>query len=239
MPRNHTITPSGFIFLGIIAFVFIAAINSGTNLLFLALGLMIGGFIVSALLARVSLNKLSVRRIMTDHVVAGEPADLQYEVINRKRRWPCFSIHVTESLPDGTMPLAKAPRAYALHIPPGKSITIGAILLAPHRGVIHLQDIRMACSFPFGFVRHRVIVQQPDELVVYPRIGTLNRYLALRCRDATESGTMTSSIRRGNDEFYGLREYRAGTMSAPSTGAPQPAPAASRSARWPTTPRRR
>ena len=47
-------------------------------------------------------------------------------------------------------------------------------------------------------------------MIVYPRIGMLNRHLALEYRVAVESGAMTSNRRGGNDEFYGVREYRAG-----------------------------
>ncbi len=129
MPRNHRITRSGLMFLGITAFVFLAAANSGTNLLFLALGLMVGGFVVAAALSRLTLSKLDVRRIITDHVVAGEPADLQYQITNRKRRWPCFAIHITEVMP-ATLTLANVHQAYALHIPPTRAVTVPTTLLA-------------------------------------------------------------------------------------------------------------
>ena len=205
--RNH-ITAPGMIFLGITTFVMVAALNSGTNLLYLAFGLMLGAFLASAFLSRLSLKQIDVRRVMTDHVVTGEPAIIQYQLTNRKRFWPCFAIRIAETNIDSH--LSEAPQGYCMHIAPGKSANILARLVASRRGLVALTDIRLTCSFPFGFVSRTVLLHRPEPLVVYPRIGTLNRHLALRCRESTETGTMTSSVRRGNDEFYGLREYRAG-----------------------------
>ena len=76
--RRHEISLAGFIFLGITAFIMIAAINSDTNTLYIAFGLMLGGLIISGLLSTLSLRKVEVKRIMADHVVAGEPAEIQY-----------------------------------------------------------------------------------------------------------------------------------------------------------------
>jgi uncharacterized protein (DUF58 family) len=206
--RRHSITLPGIIYIGITAFVMVAALNSGTNLLYITFGLMTGAFVASAFLSSLSLRRMDVRRIMADHVVAGEPSIIQYQVTNKKRFWPCFAVRIAEARVDHT--LAEVPEGYSLHIAPGKSVNIMTRLVAQRRGVLHLSDIRLVCSFPFGFVNRTLLLRRPESIVVYPRIGALNRHLALRCRESTESGTMTSSVRRGNDEFYGLREYRAG-----------------------------
>jgi uncharacterized protein (DUF58 family) len=210
MFRNHRVTASGIIFVAITGFVCIAAINSGTNLLYLALGLMVGGFVVSAVISRISLAGLEVQRIMSDHVVARETADIHYQLTNKKRYWPCFAIRIMEAVPKERRGLLEAPTGYALHVPALKSVIVPTRLLAVRRGRIELSDIYLTCSFPFGFVEYSITVTHRQDLVVYPRIGTLSRHLALRCLDATESGTMTSGVRRGNDEFYGVREYRSG-----------------------------
>lgn len=211
MFKRHSITLPGLTYLGVTAFVMIAALNSGTNLLYITFGIMTGAFVASAFLSALSLRNVDARRVMTDHVVAGEPAIIQYHLSNKKRFLPCFALRVIEHVPRGAEPaLAEIPQGYTLHIAPGKSATIMARLVADRRGLVHLSDIRLSCSFPFGFVKRTLLLHHPEELVVYPRIGALNRHLALQCRDSAESGTMTSSVRRGNDEFYGLREYRAG-----------------------------
>src|SRR5690349_9346465 len=80
--RPHEVTLAGFVFFGITLFVMIAAVNSQTNLLFLAFGLMLGGLIVSGLLSWISLRNVEIKRLMSDHVVAGEPAEIQYLLTN-------------------------------------------------------------------------------------------------------------------------------------------------------------
>jgi uncharacterized protein (DUF58 family) len=206
--RRHEVTLAGFVFFGITLFVMVAAINSQTNILFLAFGLMLGGLIVSGLLSWISLRNVDIKRIMANHVVAGEPAEIEYVLINKKRRWPCFAVRITEV--KASSALAQVPDGYCLHIPAQRSASITTRLLATRRGAITLSDIRLTCSFPFGFLNHAIHLQMPEQLIVYPRIGILNRHLALRYREAIESGTMTSNVRGGNDEFYGLREYRSG-----------------------------
>jgi len=206
--RRHEVTLAGFIFMGITLFVMIAAINSQTNILFLAFGLMLGGLVVSGLLSWVSLRNVEIKRIMSDHVVAGEPAEIHYLLTNNKRRWPCFAVRITEV--KASSALAQVPDGYCLHIPAKRTATVVTRLLANRRGAITLSDIRVTCSFPFGFLNHAIHLHMPEQLVVYPRIGMLNRHLALRYREAIESGAMTSNVRGGNDEFYGLREYRSG-----------------------------
>jgi uncharacterized protein (DUF58 family) len=206
--RRHEVTLAGFVFLGITLFVLLSAIETGTNTLYLAFGLLFGGLIVSGLLSWVSLRHLDIKRLMSDHVVAGEPAEIQYLLTNKKRRWPCFAIRITEV--KASSALAQVPDGYCLHIPAGGTAMVTTRLVAARRGVIELSDIRVTCAFPFGFLNHAIHLRAPEQLVVYPHIGVLNRHLALRYREAIESGAMTANIRGGNDEFYGLREYRSG-----------------------------
>src|SRR5262249_52445077 len=83
-------------------------------------------------------------------------------------------------------------------------------LMALRRGLVDLSEIELATTFPLGFVRCAMRLHVPQEMIVYPRIGMLNRYLALQYRESIETGTMTSNRRGGHDEFYGVREYRPG-----------------------------
>jgi uncharacterized protein (DUF58 family) len=76
--------------------------------------------------------------------------------------------------------------------------------------MLKLSELRISSSFPFGFIRRTIAVRSPHDLIIYPRIGMLNRHLALQYRESIESGTMTANMQGGIDEFYGLREYRPG-----------------------------
>ena len=78
------------------------------------------------------------------------------------------------------------------------------------RGRAALNAVEIATAFPFGIVRYVRRISVPQEMIVYPRVGVLNRHLALEYRESVESCAMTSNRRGGSDEFYGVREYRAG-----------------------------
>ncbi|MCL2646381.1 MAG: DUF58 domain-containing protein [Phycisphaerales bacterium] len=206
--RRHEVTLSGLTFLGVTLLIMVFAIHTDTNTLYIAFGLMLGGLIASGVLSAVLLHHVTVKRIITDHIVVGEPAAIQYVITNHKRRWPCFAVRIAEI--KSSAALAQVPEGFCLHIGPGQSATVTSRLLASNRGIIRLDSIRVTCSFPFGFLNRAIHLHVPEQLVVYPRIGILDRRLSLHYRQATESGTMTANVRGGNDEFYGLREYRAG-----------------------------
>jgi uncharacterized protein (DUF58 family) len=82
--------------------------------------------------------------------------------------------------------------------------------VARRRGIVRLDAIDVSTTFPMGFIRRTKRLHVPQDMIVYPRIGMLNRHLALEYRESVESGAMTSNRRGGNDEFYGVREYRPG-----------------------------
>jgi uncharacterized protein (DUF58 family) len=118
--------------------------------------------------------------------------------------------------------LATAPEGLILHVPVvrvrgGKAgqgqdpgVVVTAKLVPRRRGLVKLDVIEVSTTFPFGFIRRTKRLHVPQEMLVYPRIGVLNRYLALEYRESVESAAMTSNRRGGNDEFYGVREYRDG-----------------------------
>lgn len=205
-PLPYQVTLPGLVYVACTAFVLIATINSGTNLLYFIFGLMVGGIVVSVLFASISLRKISVHRIIGQHAVAGEPVDAEYEISNGKSRWPCMALEFAEI----NDTLSERPEGFILYIPAGGRVRIATRLVARRRGRISLSTMRLRCGFPFGFITRTVRRSFPQEMIVYPRIGMLNRHLALRYRESIETGTMTSNVRGGADEFYGLREYRPG-----------------------------
>jgi uncharacterized protein (DUF58 family) len=83
-------------------------------------------------------------------------------------------------------------------------------MVAPRRGILKLSQVRVRSAFPLGLVARFRRLPSAVQITVYPRVGTLHRKVAIAYREAVEAGTMTSNRRGGNDEFYGLREYRPG-----------------------------
>src|SRR5262245_66238776 len=71
---------TGLIYISMMLFMGLAAINSQANLLFGVFGLMIGVLLVSGVISRMVLRGLSMTRILQDHGVVGQPRTVSYEV---------------------------------------------------------------------------------------------------------------------------------------------------------------
>lgn len=204
----YELTAVGFVFAGVTAFVLIAAVNSQTNVLFWALGIVLGSILVSAIMGNVLLKKLEVVRVVGTHAVVGESADVQYRLINRKRIWPSCAVRLTEARVVGR--LRRVPEGYCLHLGPQQGTLVMTHLVPEARGLVELRELRICCSFPFGFVNRAIHFLAPQRIVVYPRIGLLNRRLLAQTRTLASGGSISSSARGGFDEFYGLRDYHPG-----------------------------
>jgi uncharacterized protein (DUF58 family) len=202
------LTRGGVVLLAMTGFVYVAALTSGANLLYVAFGVLVGALVVSVPAASWSLGRLEIRRDFSEHIVAGEPTDITYHLASGKRYWPTLALHFRERHAD----LAEAPRGFILHLPvkTAEPVKIATRLVARRRGLIKLDTVEVSTTFPFGFIRRTRRLHVPQDMIVYPRIGMLNRHLALEYRESVESGAMTSNRRGGQDEFYGVREYRPG-----------------------------
>ena len=83
MPRGLTFTRDGKVFVLISLGVGFAAVNTGNNLLFLVLGMMLGMIIVSGILSEITLRNVTVTRRIPGRVEAGTIFPAQLGEIDR------------------------------------------------------------------------------------------------------------------------------------------------------------
>src|SRR3954468_8021618 len=79
---------TGLVYCLMMMFMGLAAMNSQASLLFGVFGLMIGILLISGVISRVVLRKLSIRRVLPELAVVGQPTTVAYEFENDKRFWP-------------------------------------------------------------------------------------------------------------------------------------------------------
>lgn len=206
LPIDVSVT--GFLFCTMMMFIGIAAMNTQANLLFGVFGLMIGILIISFLISGVVLKRLKVQRVLPDHLIVGRPGSLTYEVTNRKRFWPSLAVSVTEI--EAVDAFTRPPSAYMLHAANRMTASIITEVLPGRRGVVKLDRYQLSTSFPFGFIKRAVDRREAVSLLVLPAIGTMRRDLLSRFRSARSSGIKVRPASGGDDEFYGVREYRTG-----------------------------
>src|SRR5258708_10333 len=145
-PRRLKFTREGKFFVGITLGVGFAAINTGNNLLYLLLGMLLALIIVSGLMSELSLRDLTVVRRLPLRAQVGRPHLVEIEVFNHKNKIPSYAIEV-EDLRAG-QPADK--RCFFLKISP-KSAQVAAYRRTPMRRGRDLHvGFRIATRFPFG-----------------------------------------------------------------------------------------
>jgi len=199
---------TGLIYSTMMMFIGLAAVNTQANLLFGVFGLMIGILIVSFLISGLVIRKLQIERVLPDHVIVGRPSVFHYNVTNDKRFWPSLSVTVAEV--DDLDAFARPPQAYVLHAANRNTASVPAEVFPLRRGLFELNRYQLSTSFPFGFIKRAIDNKRRDAILVLPAIGTMSRELMRRFKSAQSSGMNVRPRSGGDDEFFGVREYRNG-----------------------------
>ncbi|MEO7331683.1 MAG: hypothetical protein ABI193_24120, partial [Minicystis sp.] len=95
-PRKLKVTREGKYYLGITLGVGFAAINTGNNLLYLLLGMLLSLMLVSGVMSDLSLRRLTVTRRLPVRAQVGRAHLVEIEVYNHKKRVPSYAIEVED-----------------------------------------------------------------------------------------------------------------------------------------------
>jgi uncharacterized protein (DUF58 family) len=201
--RRLKFTREGKYFLGITLGVGLAAINTGNNLLYLLLGMLLSLIIVSGVMSELSLGSLRVRRRLPARAQVGRSHLVEIEVYNDKKRVPSYAIEVEDLRVD--QPADK--RCFFLKISP-RSTQVAAYRRTPQRrGLERHSGFRVATRFPFGLFEKSREIDATDELVIYPAVDPVR----LPMRGQGEESGQTGPLGRGHgEEIYALRPMREG-----------------------------
>lgn len=163
-PRKIRVTREGKIFIGVTFGVGVAAINTGNNLLYLVLGLLLSLIILSGVLSEIALRGLEFRRRLPRRAFAGAPMIVEIEVRNTKRFAPSYSIEVEDRIENRRMDK----RCYFLKVAAGARQTAAYRRTPPVRGSERYTALRVATRFPFGLFEKWREVDLVEEQLVYP-----------------------------------------------------------------------
>lgn len=201
--RRLKLTREGKYYLGITLGVGFAAINTGNNLLYLLLGMLLSLIVVSGVMSELSLQKLSVTRRLPLRAQVGRAHLVEIEVFNHKGKVPSYAIEV-EDLRAG-QPADK--RCFFLKISP-TSAQVAAYRRTPaRRGRDHHTGFRIATRFPFGLFEKSREVRAPGDLIIYPAVDPVRLPIEQGSRNGN-SGRVVG--RGGGDDIYTVRPMRQG-----------------------------
>ena len=210
VPIDFRVTREGFIYIGGVLVLALAALNTGNNLLFLILASLLAGILISGLLSHLVLSGVGLRLDLPEHIFAGQSVRALAELANHKRRLPSFSLRLCSTPPKSRKKARPADQilaqpVYFPYLAAGEVAQQSVELQFPRRGVYRQETLGLQTRFPFGFVEKTRRVNSPLEAVVYPAIEPANEaYEDL----ALVSGELESSMRGRGHDLYSIRAYQ-------------------------------
>jgi uncharacterized protein (DUF58 family) len=202
-PRRLQFTREGKYFVGITVGVGFAAINTGNNLLYLLLGMMLSLIIASGVMSEISLRDLQVTRQPPTNLYARRPFLMGIGLRNDKRRLPSFSIEVEDVVDERTLDK----KCYFLKLPAGRLQHTSYRHAFSRRGRYSFTAFRLSTKFPFALFRKSRLIEEQTEVIVFPTLTPLGRAVPPR---AYAQGEESRGQRGRRGEFHGLHEFREG-----------------------------
>lgn len=212
---SYRVTREGIVYLGGIFIVAVAALNTGNNLLFLVLGCMLAGIVLSGILSRITLTGIELQLELPEHVFAGEPAPAVVELTNFKRMLPSFALCVTgQRVKSSSAKLSNANSTngatlldrpvYFPYLPRGQAIRNRVELMFPKRGVYRQETLALRSRFPFGFLEKTRKLPARAEISVYPSIEPTDTFYEIL---PLLSGELESYQRGRGHDLYAIRDF--------------------------------
>lgn len=196
-PRTLKITRLGRVYLVLTVGIGLGALNTGNNLLYLVLGVLLSVIVLSGVLSERAIWDVEVRRLLPEGAFAQESFALRYEL--RRRKGAVFGLRLTE-LAEGLVCEVFVPL-----VTEQEPVVVRADAVAARRGPLHLRRLKIATVFPLGIFEKARELEVVDLLVVFPRRG-----FACppddRAAGQTVGDLSSPRHRDGTGDLVGLRE---------------------------------
>jgi uncharacterized protein (DUF58 family) len=213
--ERSILTREGFWYFMVSLLLLVAGLIHQVNLILLVFTLAAGPFLASIFGGRSMLRRLAVLRRVPAYVFSGDPLVIDYGLENGRRWYAVLALFLEDSLVPVDRAVSGAatvtPRVFFARVSGRERARTQWQSISPRRGRYRFRDLDVGTRSPFGIVEHRVTIELPDQIVVYPRIGRLTRRWFLVQRQATENRRGQRHDRSAQQmEYHGLRDYRAG-----------------------------
>jgi uncharacterized protein (DUF58 family) len=202
---EYKITREGWIYIGGIIIVALAALNTGNNLLFLILASLIAIILMSGILSSITLTGIEMRLAFPEHIFAGQTVRAQVELENEKLTLPSFSLRVegatTKKSPAAA--LLETP-VYFPYVPKHQQLRQSVPITFVHRGSYRQDMFRIVTRFPFGFLQKARRVELRTEALVYPSVEASQDFFEIL---PALHGALESLSKGSGQDLYALRGY--------------------------------
>lgn len=208
-PRSLRPTRAGWTFFAITLGVGFAALNTGNNLLYLVLSLMLAFLTLSGFLSEVALRGVAIERRLPKEIFAG--LSNRVELLIRKPKGGSASYALV--IEDRVAGAAKAHRrrhpmagrCFALRVEAGSAERRSYAWTPTARGYAEFTGFVVSTRFPFALFVKSMQLSAPARVLVYPSIQPLAAPLGDGAHD--RPGESRSGAGRDGAERSGLREF--------------------------------
>jgi uncharacterized protein (DUF58 family) len=234
--RQERIQPtiSGVVLIGLSFGIGTAAYNSASNILFIALALLLSCLILSGVLAWLNLRGIDWSLDIAPPLRAGQRAEVGLLLRNEKAFMPTYALWFDfaaravergePARPESTITakgidvwaaLKRVEESAALgtvhmrtRLEPGRSARLEWTFTPARRGILRIELRGVGSLFPFGFLRKFAGTELRREIPVWPAPVEYRRFAGATPR---RQGGELSQARAGNEgEMIALRQYASG-----------------------------
>jgi uncharacterized protein (DUF58 family) len=202
---EYKITREGWIYIGGIIIVALAALNTGNNLLFLILASLIAIILMSGILSSITLTGVEMRLELPEHIFAGQAIRAQVELENEKQMLPSFSLRVEAAKTKKSPGVALLETAvYFPYVAKRERVQQSVPITFARRGAYRQDAFRIVTRFPFGFLQKARRVELRAEALVYPSVEPSRDFFEIM---PALQGALESLSKGGGHDLYALRGY--------------------------------
>jgi uncharacterized protein (DUF58 family) len=195
----------------------LAAINTGNNMLYLVLGMLLSIIALNGFLSESTVKKISIEGHLPSWVFVGDSISSYVTLRNQKRFFPSFLLRVSHLWVEkdgdakGKRILDPKKDSYCLQrdgfitkIRAGQEEKVRIESKMNKRGIYHLQGYKLATRFPFGLFDKSRELKDELTLAVYPKPKIADLW-----SDEKSSGVgeQMKNFRGMGGDLYALREY--------------------------------
>ncbi|HLI29572.1 MAG TPA: DUF58 domain-containing protein [Terriglobia bacterium] len=217
---QYELTREGLVYFAIILLISVASLNTGNNLLFMILTILLAGILMSGVCSKTVLAGLELEMRLPEHVFAGQPTPAHLRLTNTKRYFPTYSVTVSsktrkqregkrtrQETASPSLSNVLSQPVYAPYIPRRSVVVQQVMLNFPRRGRYGQDIFGVSSKFPFGILRRSRALPSRCEILALPSIQPVQEIASKLPRLTAE----IEGMRKGRgDDLYALRDYREG-----------------------------
>jgi uncharacterized protein (DUF58 family) len=163
---RYRVTRDGWMYLGGVAVVMVAAVNTANNLLYMVLSGLLAVLLLSGFLSALNFRSIRIWVRIPSHCFSAAPFPISIQTSNEKRFFPTFSLRLT-AVDDGACQFSASyiPMIRALN-----QVSRTGQAMIKKRGHHQLRQVKVASRYPFAFFLKERNYKVDAECICYPEI---------------------------------------------------------------------